>query len=89
MAEEQAFNDSRRRLRNLAPGWSEIAPQATWDDEIGNVCRLHREKMTKMRAGKDWAALVAVDDVDINGERILAEIKNYKEETMYESRFYE
>jgi hypothetical protein len=44
--------------------------------------------MVKMRAGKNWAALVAVDDVDINGERILAEIKNYKEETMYESRFY-
>jgi len=41
-----------------------------------------------MRTGKDWAVLVAKDDVDIQGEQILADIKNYKEETMYESRFY-
>jgi hypothetical protein len=44
--------------------------------------------MEKMRAGKDWLALVATDDVDMAGDRILAEIKNYKEETMYDGKFY-
>ena len=42
-----------------------------------------------MREGKDWSALVAKDDIDMQGEQILAEIKNYKEETMYKTRFYE
>lgn len=86
---ELAYSDSRARLMKVAPGWTEIAPPHHCDEsEIGNVRRLHKLKMEKMRAGKDWLALVATDDVDMAGDRILAEIKNYKEETMYDGKFY-
>jgi len=54
-------------LRNLNC-WTEIAPVHTFENDIGAVRRLHREKMAQMRTGKDWYPLVAKDDVDILGE---------------------
>lgn len=41
------------------------------------------DKLTRYRARKDWEAWVEEDELDIEGERIISEIKNYKDEFFY------
>jgi hypothetical protein len=41
------------------------------------------EKLARYRARKDWEAWVEEDELDIEGERMIAEIKNFKDEFFY------
>ena len=62
--------------------WSEIHDNFDNDDKI-DAMKDHREKMARYRQRKDWEALVEEDEDDIEGERIIAEIKNYKSEHLW------
>jgi hypothetical protein len=44
-------------------------------------------KLDRYRKRKDWEAWVEEDELDIEGERVLAEIKNYKAEYFYNIDF--
>jgi hypothetical protein len=41
--------------------------------------------MERYRNRKEWEAWIEEDELDIEGERILAEIKNYKAEHFFDS----
>ena len=41
------------------------------------------EKLERYRNRKDWEAWIEEDEQDIEGERVLAEIKNYKDEFFF------
>lgn len=44
------------------------------------VRKEHLDKLERFRKRKDWEAWAEEDELDIEGERILSEIKNYKDE---------
>jgi hypothetical protein len=50
------------------------------------VRRDHNEKLARYRKGKDWEAWVEEDELDLEGERTLAEIKNFKSDYNFSSR---
>ncbi len=53
-------------------------PNLYSSEDLDRVRREHREKVERYRKRKDWEAWVEEDELDIEGERIIAEIKNYK-----------
>lgn len=44
-------------------------------------------RLERYRKRKDWEAWVEEDELDIEGERILSEIKNYRAEYFYNIDF--
>ena len=62
--------------------WSKIADNFSQGD-VNRLRRLHLEKLERYRKRKDWEAWVEEDELDIEGERILSEIKNYKDEFFF------
>ena len=65
--------------------WSAIADNFTQED-LRQVRRDHNEKLARYRKGKDWEAWVEEDELDLEGERTLAEIKNFKSDYNFSSR---
>eukprot|EP00347_Sterkiella_histriomuscorum_P019038 403343204 len=66
--------------------WSQIANNYTQDD-VNRVRKEHLAKLDRYRKRKDWEAWIEEDELDIEGERILHEIKNYKAEYFYNIDF--
>lgn len=64
--------------------WSKIGNNFTSDD-VSRVRTDHLEKLERYRNRKDWEAWIEEDELDIEGERIIAEIKNYKSEFFFNS----
>ncbi len=53
--------------------------ETNWEkDDLDRVKRDHQNKLDKYRKMKDWEYLVQEDEIDIEGDRILAEIQNYR-----------
>jgi len=67
--------------------WS-VCAEDTTQEELRDVRKLHLDKLANYRKRKDWQGWCEEDDLDLEGERLLAEIKNYKGEHMFNSRFY-
>jgi hypothetical protein len=77
-----------RRLQ-MIQSWTEMNDFDPVDqDEKANIMREHKDKLNRYRKRKDWEFLTEEDDRDIDGERILAEIKNFKAEHFFNTRFY-
>ncbi len=66
--------------------WSQIADNFTVQD-VERVRKEHLDKLDRYRKRKDWEAWIEEDELDIEGERILAEIKSYKAEHFYNVNF--
>lgn len=66
--------------------WSQIADNFTAAD-VERIRKEHLEKLDRYRLRKDWEAWIEEDELDIEGERILAEIKNYKAEYFFNPIF--
>ncbi len=77
-AEESAALQALERIKQVRP-WSEIHDNYDNEDRV-QALQEHREKMARYRKRKDWEAWVEEDELDIEGERLVAEIKNYKSE---------
>ena len=84
--EEKQVFAAKERLRQIR-NWSEVADNFT-QAEKAEVTRLHKEKLARYRNRKDWEAWVEEDELDIEADRMLAEIKNYKSEYFFSSSFY-
>ena len=54
-------------------------------EDIERIKKGHLEKLERYRKRKDWEAWVEEDELDIEGERIIAEIKNYKSEFFFDN----
>ncbi len=67
--------------------YSKIADNVGQED-LKEVRRKHLDKLADYRKRKDWQGWIEEDDLDMEGERLLAEIKNYKGEQMFHGRFY-
>ena len=52
-------------------------------NEVERIRMEHLKKLDRYRARKDWEAWVEEDELDIEGERIISEIKNFKDEFFY------
>jgi hypothetical protein len=50
---------------------------------LERVRKEHIEKLNRYKARKDWEAWIEEDELDIEGERVLSEIKNYKAEHFF------
>lgn len=76
--------DPKRPEKNLQliTMWSEVANNFD-DKDIARIRKYHEEKLNRYRNRKDWEAWVEEDELDIEGERILAEIKNYRSEFFF------
>ena len=60
----------------------------TTKEEVQEARKQHIERLVCYRKRKDWQAWCEEDDLDLEGERLLAEIKNYKSEFLFTSSFY-
>ena len=74
------------RIKQVRP-WSEIHDNFEDEDRV-QAMRDHREKMARYRKRKDWEAWVEEDELDVEGERLIADIKNYKSEHFWQTNFY-
>ena len=64
--------------------WTQLAdPNSFTTVDIERVRKEHLEKLDRYRARKDWEAWVEEDELDLEGERIISEIKNFKDEFFY------
>ncbi len=64
--------------------WSQLTEPSSFNSsDLERVRTEHLEKLQRYRARKDWEAWVEEDELDIEGDRMIAEIKNYKAEYFY------
>ena len=84
--ELKAVEEAEARLSKIKV-WSEMADNFTNEDQ-SEVMKAHRERLGRHRRRKDWEAWIEKDDLDLDGERIIAEIRNYKSEHFWNTRFY-
>ena len=64
-----------------------MAENFTHEDKT-HVVRKHKERLARYRKRKDWEAWIEEDELDIEGDRLLSEIKNYKSEHFFNTGFY-
>ena len=57
-------------------------------EELRDIRRMHLDRLASYRKRKEWQGWCEEDDLDMEGERLLAEIKNFKGEHMFSTRFY-
>lgn len=84
--EEKLDEQSASRLRQIK-SWGEMADNFSPEDKQ-DIIKTHRERLARHRKRKDWEAWIETDDLDIDGERMIAEIKNYKGEHFWNTTFY-
>lgn len=48
----------------------------------------HKERMARERKGKGWQAWIEPDENDIEADRLISEIKNFKNEHFWNTSFY-
>jgi hypothetical protein len=75
-----------KRLESI-PLFSRVCSDVD-EQEIANVSLQHKERLARYRKRRDWEAWVEEDELDLEGERLLAEIKNYKAEHFFSTAFY-
>lgn len=69
--------DETARVKDIIL-WTQLAaPEAFSLADVERVRREHLDRLGRYRARKDWEAWVEEDELDIEAERILAEVKNY------------
>ena len=67
--------------------WTEMTEEP--DPELkSEVSKLHKEKLARYRQRQDWEAWVEEDEIDMEGDRLLSEIRNFKSEHFYNTGFY-
>ena len=96
--EEVAALEAAARLRRIRAWGDAVAatykedddPRAHEGDQAGRTeaIRAHKERLARDRKRTDWQAWVEEDELDMEGERLISEIKNYKSEHFFNTRFY-
>ena len=84
--EHLAATKAEKRIRGIRQ-WGELNEEIT-RDVLNDARKAHRDKLENYRKRKDWEALIEEDEIDMEGDRLLSEIKNYKSEHAYNTAFY-
>ena len=75
--------DSKAQIKDIIL-WKDVCGSNNFSSaDIERVRKEHNDKLQRYRDRKDWEAWVEEDELDLEGERILAEVKNYKQEYFY------
>jgi len=75
--------DSNPQIKDIIV-WRDLCPPSMYSAaDVERVRKEHNEKLQRYRERKDWQAWVEEDELDLEGERILAEVTNYKQEYFY------
>ena len=86
LREGQAAREAAARLKNIKV-WSEVADNFELHDrEVEST--VHKERLARYRKRHDWEQWVEEDELDLEGDRLLSEIKNFKSEFVWNTRFY-
>ncbi len=72
------------KVRNIRQ-WGMLGLDHNKEDKL-RTRKEHEEKLDRYRRRKPWEAWCEEDELDIEGERILSEIKNYKAEHFFQMR---
>ena len=86
-AEDVAAAQAALRLRQIK-AWGDAADDEGGQEDKAEAIRNHKERLARYRKRKDWEAWVEEDELDIEGDRLLSEIKNYKSEHFFNTGFY-
>jgi hypothetical protein len=65
--------------------WKKVCPEGMAPTE-SDVVRLeggHKKKIEWYRKRKDWEALIQEDELDLEAERVLREVQNYRQEVLF------
>ena len=84
--ETQAALAAADRLKSIRV-WSEVGDNFEVEDQKATL-REHKERMARYRKRRDWEAWIEEDEEDIDADRIISEIKNYKSEFFWNTSFY-
>ena len=68
--------------------YQKVTEEPVGQDELRDVRKHHLARLAEYRKRRDWQGWCQEDDLDMEGERILAEIKNFKTEYMFQTGFY-
>ena len=80
---KSSIDGMKARVKDIVV-WTQLADQNSYTvSDLDKVRKSHLEKLNRYRARKDWEAWVEEDDIDLEGERTISEIKNYKDEFFY------
>lgn len=85
LAEDQAASQAAARIKKITE-WSQLQQNFT-NEEKQQVIGEHRARMARYRKRKDWEAWGEEDETDLDGARIISEIKNYKSEFFWNTAF--
>jgi hypothetical protein len=82
--EEQEKNPELKQVKYIIP-WKLVAPDELKvdDHDVTRVRVDHEAKLNRYRKRKPWEAWIEEDEMDLEGDRILAEIQNYKSEVLF------
>lgn len=84
--ENVAANKAAARLNKIKM-WTLINDNEEPQSNLDAIRKEHIERLERYRKRKDWEAWVEEDELDLEGERLLSEIKNYKDEFFYNTMF--
>ena len=66
-----------------------VTEESVGKEEEHDIKDSHRKKLEKFRQMKDWQQQCQEDEIDMEGERILADLKNFKSEYIFHKQgFY-
>ena len=84
--ERDAAIAASNRIKSIRV-WGEVGDNFEIEDQK-NAIREHKERMARYRKRRDWEAWIEEDEMDIEADRIISEIKNYKSEYFWNTNFY-
>jgi hypothetical protein len=80
---KRSDGDSKSQIKDIIV-WKDLTGTNSFSSaDVEKVRKEHNDKLQRYRERKDWEAWVEEDELDLEGERILAEVKNYKQEYFY------
>ena len=86
---ETAAQSAKARLDKIRL-WCEVDETEPYiKEDQKSLLKQHEEKLNRYRQRKEWEKVIEEDDQDLDGERILSEISNYKSEYFFNTNFYQ
>ena len=84
--EQEEVDAALKRIKRIRV-WHEIGDNFTNEEKQTSI-REHKERMGRQRKQQPWQVWIEPDEMDIEGDRIISEIKNYKSEFFWNTKFY-
>ena len=87
MYEDDKASAAARRIQKIKV-WQDMADMQMERSHREDLLKAHRRKLGILRTEKEYMTWVEEDELDIEGDRLLKEINNYKGEHLYSTELY-